>query len=250
SQPAPPGPARHHRRDVHDRARALAAHGFPERERRDERAVQVELQHLVECVQRHVEHRPVVAAGARDVASRGVDEDVHPAAGLEHLVPGRADLGPRRAGSAVQAVERASEGSISRGVARWLWGDSTIGTASLGAGSWLKAAQIPAGGDVSSMNPIETSARARMRGAKLTASKYAAVRPTSGRSTSQFGYGAARPCSGPSKSQPAGTCAMSAVTRVSSPATANPCWPPMLVPITTSVLPFRSARLARYSAAR
>src|SRR6266566_2049923 len=67
-----------------------------------------------------------------------------------------------------------------------------MGTASLGPGSWLKAAQIPAGGDVSSMNPIETSARARMRGAKLTASKYAAVRPTSGRSTSQLGYGAAR----------------------------------------------------------
>src|SRR5207253_6215383 len=123
-----------------------------------------------------------------------------------------------------------------------------MGTASLGPGSWLKAAQIPAGGDVSSMNPIETSARARMRGAKLTASKYAAVRPTSGRSTSQLGYGAARPCSGPSKSQPAGTCAMSAVTRVSSPATAKPCWPPMLVPITTSVLPFQSARLVRYSA--
>src|SRR5256885_6741255 len=67
-----------------------------------------------------------------------------------------------------------------------------MGAASLGPGTWLNAAQIPAGGDVSSMNPIETRACARMRGAKLTASKYPAVRRTSGRSTSQLGYGAAR----------------------------------------------------------
>ena len=81
---------RRHRRDVHDTAGALAAHGFAEDERRDEGALEVEAECFVQGVERHVEHGPVVTTGACDVPTGGVDEDVDAAPRLEQLVPGAA----------------------------------------------------------------------------------------------------------------------------------------------------------------
>ena len=58
------------------------------------------------------------------------------------------------------------------GVARWLCGDSGMGAASFGPLIWLNAAQMPTGGVVVSMKPIDTSEGTLMRAAQFTVSKY------------------------------------------------------------------------------
>jgi len=67
--------------------------------------------------------------------------------------------------------ERAVNGRCIAGVARWLCGESGIGTTSLGPVIWLNTAHIPAGAETSSMKPMPTSERAVMRDAKLAVSK-------------------------------------------------------------------------------
>ena len=52
-----------------------------------------------------------------------------------------------------------------------LCGESAIGTASFGARIRLKAVQMPAGGAVVSVKPMETSDGAWIPGAQLTVSK-------------------------------------------------------------------------------
>src|SRR5580765_5502946 len=82
--------------------------------------------------------------------------------------------------------ERAPNAPTLSGV-RWTWLASIIGTASLGAGIWLSAIQMPAGGTTLSMNPMDASVGALMRAAKLTGSKYNAACIAFGSPAGQFG---------------------------------------------------------------
>ena len=102
---------------------------------------------------------------------------------------------------------------------------------------------MPTGGAIVSMKPSATSDGALMRGAKLTVSKYNADRMTSGSVDVQFGYPALRPCRSPLESAPEGSLTMTAVTASGRRAAVTSlCWPPMLVPVTTIVLPSQSGR--------
>ena len=76
--------------------RAIAS---PNDERRDHGSMKIQTQHFVERVGRHLEDAAIVVARARDVAARGVDEDVDPA-------PGAVDLVARADGAASRRARR------------------------------------------------------------------------------------------------------------------------------------------------
>ncbi len=70
---------------------------------------------------------------------------------------GRGFTSPVLTSESSHSAERTVHGRCCSGVAWWLCGDSTRGTASFGALIWLKAIQMPTGGVTVSTKPIETS---------------------------------------------------------------------------------------------